>query len=93
MRTYVEDSQAPDTTITAGPGGNTRDRTPTFKFSSSEKRSTFECSLDGAPFSPCKSPKTLQALDRGNHTFRVRAVDEAGNTDPSPAARTFTVVR
>jgi hypothetical protein len=30
-------------------------------------------------------------LSNGSHTFRVRATDPAGNTDPTPAERTWTV--
>ena len=91
---YREDSTPPQTTITSGPSGNTRDRTPTFRFTSSEPSGdTFQCRVDGASFSACSSPKTLSTLSFGNHTFRVRAIDQAGNIDPEPAKRTFTVVR
>jgi hypothetical protein len=92
VRSFTVDTHAPETTITAGPSGNTRDRTPTFRFSSSEPTgASFECRLDGAAFSPCSSPKKLATLAFGSHTFRVRAIDAAGNVDPTPATRTFTV--
>ena len=54
--TYVEDSAAPDTTITSGPTGTTNDSTPTFGFSSSETGSSFECRFDAVAFAPCSGP-------------------------------------
>ena len=75
-----EDSNPPDTTITSGPTGTTRDRQPTFKFKSSESSSTFECRYDSEAFRPCSgngSDKPATALSFGTHTFSVRAVDAA----------------
>jgi hypothetical protein len=82
----------PQTTITSGPaeGSTTSDTTPTFGFSSSES-STFQCKVDGGSFANCSSPKTTSSLSDGSHTFQVRAKDLAGNNDPTPASRTFTV--
>ena len=85
------DSTPPDTSITSGPSGSTGDSTPTFDFTSTEPGSTFECSVDGAAFTACNSPFTTAALADGSHTFAVRARDPAGNPDPSPASRSFTV--
>ena len=39
----------------------------------------------------CSSPQPYSSLADGAHTFEVRATDAAGNTDPTPASRTFTV--
>jgi hypothetical protein len=36
-------------------------------------------------------PHTTSLLSDGSHTFEVRATDPAGNADPSPADRNFTV--
>jgi hypothetical protein len=90
-RTFTVDATPPDTTITSGPAGPTNDNTPTFGFTSTEAGSTFECRIDNGPFAPCNSPHTAAALSDGQHTFAVRAKDPAGNTDPTPASRTFTV--
>ena len=86
------DVTPPATTITSGPSGTTTDRTPTFSFSSSEPGSSFQCRVDGGAFVPCSSPFTSPALSVGRHTFEVRAVDPAGNADPTPAAFSFVVV-
>jgi hypothetical protein len=95
-RTYVEDSVAPETTITAGPTGPTADNTPTFSFTSSQAGSTFQCRFDSQAFAACSGPGASHtpstALSPGSHTFEVRATDQAKNTDPTPATRTFTVV-
>jgi hypothetical protein len=81
----------PNTTI-AKLGAKTRDRTPTFKFSSSRPGSSFQCKLDNGPFKACRSPFTTKTLSYGRHTLRVRAIS-AGVADASPATVNFTVVR
>jgi hypothetical protein len=85
------DESLPETTIASGPGGETTATTATFEFSSSEPTSTFRCSVDGAAFAACASPITTETLAPGPHTFEVFAVDPAGNADPTPASRSFTV--
>jgi hypothetical protein len=81
----------PETTINSGPSGLTNDPTPTFTFSSSEAGSSFQCKINSAPYASCSSPKTSFHLSDGSRTFYVRAVDQAGNADPTPASRSFTV--
>jgi hypothetical protein len=84
---------APRTTLRGRPGKKIHDRTPTFRFSSNEGGSTFQCKLDGKPFKGCRSPFTTKRLSFGKHTFRVRARDKSGKLDPSPASYSFKVVR
>ncbi len=92
-RSFSVDTQPPDTTITSGPSGNTNDRTPTFSFTSNVPGSTFQCSLDNSKFAACTSPRTLSNQSYGVHVFKVRAIDPAGNVDPTPSEQTFTVIR
>lgn len=91
--TVLIDSAAPETTITAGPadGETTSTTTPAFEFASGESGSSFACSVDGGAASACTSPFTATTLDDGTHTFSVAATDGAGNTDTTPATRSFTV--
>jgi Bacterial Ig domain/Bacterial Ig-like domain len=85
------DTTPPETTISSGPSGSTTSTSATFAFSSSESGSTFACKLDAADYAACTSPKSYSGLGAGDHTFSVRATDQAGNTDQSPATRTWTV--
>ncbi|MDQ3630269.1 MAG: phytase, partial [Actinomycetota bacterium] len=85
------DTTPPETTVDSGPSGTTNSRSARLGFSSSEPGSTFECRLDAAAFAPCTSPTDYADLADGQHTFEVRATDAAGNADPSPASRTWTV--
>jgi hypothetical protein len=85
------DATPPDTSIDSGPSGVVGSASAVFGFSSSEAGSTFECSLDGGAYGTCSSPKDYAALSDGSHTFRVKATDAAGNTDVTPASRSWTV--
>jgi uncharacterized delta-60 repeat protein len=53
----------------------------------------FECALDGRAFRRCRSPRTYGGLATGKHVVRVRAIDAAGNVDPTPAHRAFRIKR
>ena len=89
--TLTVDLTAPNTKIDAGPAGSTSSTTATFAFSADDTAATFECSLDGAPFSACTSPILYSSLAETSHTFQVRATDAVGNTDATPASRTWKV--
>ena len=71
----------------------TNDPTPTFRFSSTERGSTFRCRYEGENFTPCsgaRSDTPSQNLPDGIQKFRVRAVDRAHNTSEI-VLRTFAV--
>jgi hypothetical protein len=95
VRTINVDTTPPNTLIDSGPTGPTNNPSPSFAFHSPQPNVTFECRLDpsaGGTWAPCTSPKDYTNLPQGPHTFEVRAIDAAGNADPSPAVRTFNVV-
>src|SRR5205823_977866 len=52
---------------------------------------SFECALDSAAFAACSSPVSYSGLGDGPHSFRVRARDPAGNLDPTPTERSWTI--
>jgi hypothetical protein len=74
------DSTAPAVQITKGPKDKARNRQAKFEFTGTDTRAiaSFECSLDGAAFTTCVSPRTVN-VKTGKHTFQVRAIDQAGN--------------
>jgi hypothetical protein len=92
-RTFTVDTHPPTTTITKAPPHRTKKRTAKFSFKAGLGGATFECSMDGKPFKPCHSPKKYTRLALGMHTFKVRALDPAGNTDNSPATAKFKIVK
>jgi Concanavalin A-like lectin/glucanases superfamily/Bacterial Ig-like domain/Calcineurin-like phosphoesterase len=87
-RTWSVDATPPDTTITFGTSGNTTSTSASFWFTSTEE-GTFQCRLDAGSWAVCTSPKVYSAVTKGVHTFYVRAVDSAGNRDPTPATQSW----
>jgi MYXO-CTERM domain-containing protein len=96
---YV-DLTMPDTTIVSSPPNPSNDPNATFAFKAlGETRDVkFKCSLDGAAEAICATgaagnthTRTYTNLIDGPHIFTVRAVDAAGNEDPSPATYSWTV--
>ncbi len=88
---WLIDTTAPDTSITGQPVNPTNQQSASFTFSSTEAGSTFECQMDGAGYSSCTSPAVYNLASNATHTFNVRAIDPAGNTDPSPAAYSWLI--
>lgn len=85
------DTEPPETTIVAGPSGTIGTDSAIFSFESSEP-GFFECRIDSSDegaWEGCASPQSYSSLADGSHVFEVRATDEAGNTDPSPAVGSF----
>ena len=85
-------------TITGGPTSASSDTGPAFTFTAETGAAT-SCRLEqgGNPvsdWSPCSSPRSydISSQPDGGYTFRVRAVDAAGNTGPD-ANRGFTLDR
>ena len=75
----------PDTYIALNYIEITEGSTISFRFYGT-KPGHFLCSLDGSAFSPCTSPQVYRSLPCGEHRFQVRAVDERGVMDATPAS-------
>ena len=99
-RTFSIDATPPETTIGSGPadGSSSTDTTAVFGFSAGQAGSTFQCRVYPAAFTPpafgeCSAAAghTATGFAPGTYSFEVRATDPYGNTDASPAKRTFTV--
>jgi uncharacterized protein YjiK len=89
------DTTPPDTTIDSRPATPTNSTSATFAFSGTDSGSgvaSYACKLDSAAFTSCTSPQNYTGLSAGSHNFQVRAIDVAGNIDPTPAGFTWTVL-
>src|SRR5207245_2574961 len=93
--TWTIDTSAPTATITSSPSdpsnstSPSNSASPSFGFTSAAGAS-FQCSLDGAAFAGCASPKSYTGVADGSHVFEVSATDAAGNVGAA-ASYTWTV--
>jgi len=94
------DTSSPDTAITSGPSGSityndvtftftgSDDVTPTFDLMYSFKLEGYDTNWSSYTSSTSRSYKNLP---NGSYTFQVRARDQIGKVDPSPAFISFAV--
>jgi large repetitive protein len=87
---WTVDTVAPVATINSGPPNPSNSKSPTFTFSSNEPGGVFKCSVDGAAYSACVTPKTYSSVTDGSHAFSVEAIDSAGNIS-APTTWPWTV--
>jgi peptidoglycan/xylan/chitin deacetylase (PgdA/CDA1 family) len=86
----VQGLRPPAPTIDSKPANPSNTSTATFAFSDSDGTVSFQCSVDGAAYSPCPSLFTTAALTDGSHTFAVEAVDITARTS-DPTQYTWTI--
>jgi len=86
-----EDTTPPDTVITNMPTNPSYSGEAAFEFESNEESSTFECTLDGSSWESCETPHAYVGLIDGGHIFSVRAIDQRGNIDLTPAMYGWTI--
>jgi Ca2+-binding RTX toxin-like protein len=84
----------PETNPIVGPKKVKKGKKPAFTFGSPAAGAQFECAIDSGPFKPCESPHHVKTkkLSEGKHTLSVRAIQPAGNADPTPSTFRFKVL-
>jgi len=81
--------RTPPTIALQGPGGTVGSGNVSFSFSPSES-AVLQCSLDDEVTAGCISPRSYTNLGDGQHLFKVRGTDPAGNVGEF-AERSFRV--
>lgn len=93
---FTVDTTPPRTFFAGHPAHKVRTRTARaralFRFRSNEDGALFVCRIDTDLFRFCPT-RLARRFKAGRHTVRVKAVDQAGNTDPTPAVFHFQVKR
>jgi subtilisin family serine protease len=86
------DVTAPDTRIHYGPLGVHRWPVTDLRWEmyADEPGSRFDCRVNGSSWFRCQVPFAMANQGEGAHTWEIRAVDGAGNIDPTPAVRTWS---
>jgi choice-of-anchor C domain-containing protein len=92
----TSDNIPPDTTLTSTPLAQSDSSSATFNFQGTDNVGGsgidhFEASLDGAAFAFVNNGIAYVNLSAGSHTFAVRAVDAAGNVDPTPVTYSWNI--
>ena len=92
--TLYVDTAAPDTTITSAPSGTVASHSATLQFTSNESGVWYQWKMGTSNWVGNGSNTSMTFtgnVPEGTITFQVRAIDSAGNSDPSPATATWTV--
>ena len=94
------DGARPETTISEGPSGTITEISVIFIFTGSDNVTAVESLVYASRLDPIEpnfsafsssTSRSYSDLAPGDYTFHVKARDEAGNEDVSPASQSFTV--
>lgn len=88
------DLTAPSATLTVKPANPSLGKSASFRYSSNEAGSKFECRLEplDAAYAACNTqPQVYSNLADGDYEFLVKAIDSAGNVQSTPTAYKWTV--
>jgi len=89
---HINAGAPPQTVLTAAPATTTEDREAIFEFTSNDAQATFECRIDISNWMPCASPVSITDVALGRHFFAVRAINAAGDIDPTAAESFWEVI-
>jgi hypothetical protein len=89
------DTTPPTVTVSSSVGAVTNSTSANFTLDGTDNVTasdalTYQCSLDNAAYTSCTSPKAYSGLAAGDHSFNVKATDQAGNVS-TPANYSWTV--
>lgn len=88
IESFMLDRTAPTVAFNSAPPAVSGSTLAEFAFSANDTGSgikEIQCKLDGAAsFAACSSPQSL-TLAEGAHTYKIRAIDKAGNLSPEVA--------
>lgn len=87
--TWTVDTSPPDTSIDTKPVTPTSTLSATFTFSGAGTGGSYQCSINSGTATTCTSPLTFNATANASNTISITAVDDAGNSDPTPATYTW----
>ncbi|MCB9025730.1 MAG: VWA domain-containing protein, partial [Bdellovibrionaceae bacterium] len=90
---WVVDTEAPSIRITKHPDAYTRDTRGEFQFVATDdgiELNDYECQINKENWESCKNKYITPNLVKGSHTFRVRAIDLAGNYS-SPSSYSWLI--
>lgn len=94
------DTTPPNTTITSGPSGTINQNDVIFTYTGSDNKTSTSNLVYSYKLEPYEiswssytstTSKSYNDLPNGSYTFQVRARDEAGRVDSTPASLSFTV--
>jgi hypothetical protein len=99
-QTWTVDTQAPPPPVfTKTSPDSTSETKAAFRWGDAQRKTKFQCELDGAPYLSCGHSKHYRKLTTGVHAFCVRALDKARNSSGAacatwivtPASVTFSI--
>ncbi|HEX4922906.1 MAG TPA: Ig-like domain-containing protein, partial [Bdellovibrionales bacterium] len=96
-RNFIKDDTDPGVTITGAPAATTNLTSATFTFTGDDGTGSgvvsYQCELDNGGFSACVSGVNYPGpLSQAAHTFKVKAIDAAGNETTPAVSHAWTIV-
>ncbi len=81
----------PKTKIDDKPEALTNKLSAVFRFSGNSVTTVIECSFDDGAWEICESPKYLNKLADGSHSFAIRGKNLSGNIEPNPEKYSWVI--